>query len=61
MAKPEGREDLGIYGRIILKLIFKKWNEDLGLDLSGSEYGQLASSCECGNELLRFHKMRGIS
>jgi hypothetical protein len=51
MAKSEGREDLGVYGRIILKLIFKKWNEDLGPDLSGSEYGQLASSCEGGNEL----------
>jgi hypothetical protein len=44
-------EDLGICGRIILKFIFMKWNGDLGLDLSGSGYGQVAGTCEYGNEL----------
>ena len=44
-------EDLGVDGRIILKFIFKKWDGDLGLDLSGLGYGQVAGSCECGNEL----------
>jgi len=42
--------DLGVDGRIILKLIFRKWNGGHGLGLSGSEKGQEAGSCECGNE-----------
>jgi hypothetical protein len=32
-----------------------------GLNRSVSGCGQVAGSCECGNELLWFHKMRGIS
>jgi hypothetical protein len=39
--------DLGVDGRIILKWIFKKWDR---LVCSGSEQGQVAGSCECGNE-----------
>ena len=31
------------------------------LDQSGSGQGQVADSCECGNELSEFYKMRIIS
>jgi hypothetical protein len=40
-------EDLGIDGRVILKWIFNKW--DGGMDWTDLE--QVASACECGNEL----------
>jgi hypothetical protein len=43
-------EDPGVDGRIILRRIFRKWNVGHGLDGSGSEYGQIMSTCECGNE-----------
>jgi hypothetical protein len=44
-------EDSDVDGRIILKLIFKKWDGvGHGLDRSDSEYGQIAGTCECGNE-----------
>jgi hypothetical protein len=45
-------EDLGIDARIILKWILEKWNEGHRLDPSGSGQGQVASSCQCGNEPL---------
>ena len=32
-----------------------------GLDRAGSGLGQVAGTCECGNESFGFHKMRGIS
>jgi hypothetical protein len=32
----------------------------LGLDRSGSGYGQVASCCDCGNELLGFIKFEGF-
>ena len=47
----ENLEDLVVDGRIILKRIFKKWKR-YGLDRLGSEDGQAAKSCECGNESL---------
>ena len=39
----------GIDGRIILRWIFKKWDE-AGLELYGSGQGQVAGTCKCGNE-----------
>ena len=39
-------------GRIILRWIFRKWDVGYGLDRSGSGYGQVAGTCECGNEPL---------
>jgi hypothetical protein len=36
-------------------------DEGHGLNRSGSEYGQVASSCECGKEPFGYTKMRGIS
>ena len=42
-------EYLGIDG-IIIKLIVKKWDVVHELDLSGSGWGQVAGSCECGNK-----------
>ena len=44
-------EDLSIDGGIILKFIFKKWDGEHGLDWYGSGQGQVAGTCECGNEL----------
>ena len=32
-----------------------------GLDEAGLGQGQVAGTCECGNEPSGFHKMRGIS
>jgi len=46
-------EDLSIDGGIILKFIFKKWVGRHGLDWCGSGQGQVAGTCECGNELPR--------
>jgi hypothetical protein len=43
-------ENLGIDGRIILKFMFKRLDGKQGLDCSGSGWGQMASSYECGNE-----------
>jgi len=40
-------EDPGVDGRIILKRMFKMWNEEHELNLSGS--GQVADYCECSN------------
>ena len=42
--------DPGIDGRIILKWVFRKCDGEHGLDSSGSEQGQVAGSCKCGNE-----------
>jgi hypothetical protein len=44
VGRPEGRnhlEDPGVDGGIILKWILKKWD---------GGHGQVAGSCECGNE-----------
>jgi hypothetical protein len=43
-------EDPGVDGRIILRLIFRKWMWGYGMDRSGSRQGQVAGNCECGNE-----------
>ena len=47
-------EDPGVDGKLILKWVFKKWDGAHGLDYSGSEWGQVAGCCECGNELPYF-------
>jgi hypothetical protein len=42
-----------VYGRIMLKLIGKKWNVSLcGLYSSRWDYEPVAASCEHGNEVL---------
>jgi hypothetical protein len=38
--------DLGVDGRIILRWIFREWDEGHGLDRSAT----VAGTCECGNE-----------
>ncbi len=43
-------KDPDVHGRILLKRIFKKWGGGHGLGGSGSGYGQVADTCECGNE-----------
>jgi hypothetical protein len=43
-------EDPGIDGRIILKLIVKKWDEKAWIGLIWLRVGQVAGCCECGNE-----------
>jgi hypothetical protein len=47
--------DPGVDGRIILKLILKRWNRQV-LDWSRSEWGQVAGCYECGNEPSGFIK-----
>jgi hypothetical protein len=54
-------EDPSLDEKIILKWIFRKWNEGHGLDYHDTELEQMAGSCECGNEYLSFFLMQGIS
>jgi hypothetical protein len=52
--KPEGRDHLGglvVDRRIILRWFFRKYILVNGLDRGGSGLGQMAGTCECGNEL----------
>jgi len=42
--------DPGIDRRIILRSVFGKWDVGCGLDGAGSGQGQVAGTCECGNE-----------
>ena len=42
-------QDPGVDGRIILRWIFRKWDVSVWT-ASGSEYGQVAVTCKCGNE-----------
>jgi hypothetical protein len=44
--------DPGVDRRIILRWFFRKWDVGYGLDRAGSGKGQLAGTCECGNETL---------
>jgi hypothetical protein len=42
-------EDPGVDGKIILKIVFKKW--DTGVNWIGlAQDRQVAGCCECGNE-----------
>jgi hypothetical protein len=50
MRERDHLEGTVVYREIILKLIFRKSDVGHELDLSGSGYGQVAGSCECGNE-----------
>jgi len=53
VGKPGERDHLGdpgIDGRIILIWIFRKWDVGCGLDRAGPGYGQVAGTCDCGNE-----------
>ena len=43
--------DPDVDGKIILRWIFKKWEELWELDGVGSGYGQVAGTCEYGDEL----------
>ena len=43
-------EGPGVGGRIILRWIFRKWDVGHGRDRCGSGQGQVASTCEYGNE-----------
>ena len=49
-------EDPDVDGRVILKWFFKICDRGTGLDLSGTGQGQVASSCEYGNEPSGFIK-----
>ena len=42
-------EDPGVDGGIILRRVFRRWGR-YGLDLFGSEHGEVAGSCKCGDE-----------
>ena len=61
MMERENLQDPGVDGRIILRWIFRKWGVGHGLDRVGSEQGQVAGTCECGNEPSGYNKRRGIS
>jgi hypothetical protein len=42
--------DPGLDGRIILKWTYRTCDLECGIDRCGSEYGQVAGTCECGKE-----------
>ena len=42
--------DTVVDGRIILRWLFGSGKWGYGLDRAGSGYGQVARTCECGNE-----------
>ena len=42
--------DAGVDGRIILRLIFRKWDVVLWTGSSWLSKGQIAGTCECGNK-----------
>jgi hypothetical protein len=44
--------DPGIDGRIILRLIVRKWDVEYGLDRAGSGLVQVVGTCESGKEPL---------
>ena len=54
--RPLGRP--GVDGRIILRWIFRKWDMEVW---TGSGYGQVACTFECGNEPSGSIKCGGIS
>jgi hypothetical protein len=43
-------EDPGVDGRIILRWNFRKWDVVDELDRASSGLGQVAGTCECGDE-----------
>jgi hypothetical protein len=43
-------EDPGVDGRIVLKWVFKKWDVGVWTESIGLRQGEVAGSCECGNE-----------
>jgi hypothetical protein len=54
VGKPEGRGNWGdpdVDGKIILRRIFRRWEEVVGTEWSGLRIGQVAGTCEYGNEL----------
>jgi len=52
--------DSGVNGRIILKWTFRSGMWVCGLDGAGSREGQVAGTCEWGNEYLDFIKCGGF-
>jgi hypothetical protein len=57
--RPRGRPKID--WEILLKWISKKWCGEAWTESIWLRIGEVAGSCECGNEPSRFHKMRGIS
>ena len=49
VGKPEGRRP-GVNGRIVLRWISGSGMWGYGMDRTGSEYRQVADTCECSNE-----------
>jgi hypothetical protein len=43
-------EEPGVDERIILRWILRKWDVEYGLDRTGQGQGQVAGTCECGDE-----------
>jgi len=43
-------EDPGIDGRIVLRWIFRKWDVGVWTGSSWLRIGEVAVTCECGNE-----------
>jgi hypothetical protein len=54
-------EDLCVDGRIILKLVFEKWDGDMDRTNLAPDWDMSMGCCECGNEPSGFIKCGEIS
>jgi len=43
-------EDPGLYGRVILRWVFRKWDVGVWTGLNWLRIGTVTGACECSNE-----------
>jgi hypothetical protein len=53
-------DDLGVDGKIKIKMDLQEVGWEEGLDLCGSKWAKVSRSCKCGNEAFVYIKYRVI-